>query len=404
MKKQMWLIYIVAFLCVAGMTAAVPIMPAYVKAMGGTESEIGMVLGLVALISVLAGPIVGYYGDRLGRRPVLIASMFGFGIWYGLFFVARSMTLVYVGAFIGGIFAAGALSVATAYASDVAGREKTGGAIAKMQAAQMVGALLPPLAAGYLAEVNVNLPFGFLSVIALVAGGLMVFLLGESLPAEVVNKARTERLSPLDATSKSFSKVFGYLKTPVGPLLVIAFMIAFPTGFFQATLSLLTANAGIGTGQTGLIFSVGTFTIVLVNIFLVEKLMKKFGMWGNMLIGMVSAAILYVALTFCGSFWAFMIVNLMLSISTSSMRPAHITLVATQVEATEQSIAQSAYNQWTAIGNIFGPPLGSTLFGAFGALPTYSVAAMLFLLCAGYTYNASKKAVRSMAAKVGGAL
>lgn len=404
MKKQMWLIYIVAFMCVAGFTAALPIMPAFVKAMGGKESDIGLVLGLVALISVLSGPIIGYYGDRLGRRPVLIASMFGFGIWYGLFFLARSMSLVYLGAFIGGIFAAGALSVATAYASDVAGREKTGGAIAKMQAAQMVGALLPPLAAGYLAEVNINLPFGALSAIALVTAVLMIFLLGESLPAEALAQGKTAQMSPVDATTKSFAKIFGYLETPVGPLLLIAFMIAFPTGFFQATLPLLTGKAGIGTGETGLIFSVGTLSIVLVNIFLVEKLMKKFGMWGNILIGMVSAAVFYILLTFCGSFWAFMIVNLLLSITTSSMRPAHITLIAGQVEATEQSIAQSAYNQWTAIGNIFGPPLGSTLYGAFGGFTTYAVAAVLFLLGAGYAFNTSKKAAQPLPAKVGGAV
>ncbi|MCL4562305.1 MAG: MFS transporter, partial [Chloroflexi bacterium] len=281
MNKQMWFVYIVAFMGVAGMTAGMPIMPAYVKAMGGQISEVGLVLGLVALVSVLSAPLVGYYGDRLGRRPVLIASMLGFGAWYALFFLARSMSLVYIGAFIGGIFAAGALSVATAYATDLAGPEKTGGAIARLQAAQMVGALLPPLAAGYLAEVNINLPFGALAVIALVTAVFMVFFLRESLPAKELAQGRLSRMSPVEAASQSFRKVFGYLKTPIGPLLIIAFAIAFPTGFFQATLPMLTGKTNIGTGETGLIFSVGTLAVVLVNVFLVERLIKKIGLWGN---------------------------------------------------------------------------------------------------------------------------
>jgi len=125
MKKSMWLIYLVAFMGVAGFTAAMPIMPFFVKAMGGSTIDIGMVLGLTALVAVFSGPIVGYYGDHIGRRPVLIASMFGFAAWYACFFFARSMPVVYLGAFIGGIFASGALAVGTAYATDVAGPEKT---------------------------------------------------------------------------------------------------------------------------------------------------------------------------------------------------------------------------------------------------------------------------------------
>jgi DHA1 family tetracycline resistance protein-like MFS transporter len=400
MKKQMWLIYIVAFMCVAGYTAALPVMPAFVKAKGGGISEIGLVLGLVALISVVTAPIVGYYGDRLGRRPVLIASMFGFGIWYGLFALAPSMPLVYLGAFIGGLFVAGAMSVATAYAADTAGGEKTGGVIAKMQAAQMVGALLPPLAAGYLAEININLPFVALAAIAIVTAVLMIFLLGESLPPEVVAEGRKSQMSPVAATAKSFAKIFSYLKTPIGPLLVIALMIAFPTGFFQVALPLLTGKAGLSTGETGLIFSMGTLSIVLVNILLVEWLMKKIGYWANILIGMIAAVIFYIALPFCGSFWAFMIINLLLSITTSSMRPAQITLIARQVEATEQSVAQSAYNQWTAIGNIFGPPLGTALYSAFNGFVTMGVAAALFLIGAGYAFNTSRKAQQIASEKI----
>jgi len=391
MKKSMWLIYLVAFMGVAGFTAALPIMPFYVADMGGTEAEIGLVLGLTALVAMLSGPVVAYYGDRVGRRPVLIASMFGFALWYACWYFASSMTLVYIGAFIGGIFASGALSVATAYATDVAGPEEASGEIALLQAAQMVGALLPPLAAGFLAEVNTNLPFGAMALLALIIGGLMVPLLEESLPDAVKQESAGDSLNPVQAVRGSFSRVFGYLRTPVGPLLLVAFLIAFPTGFFQTVLPLLTGEAGLGTSETGIIFSTGTFSIVLVNIFLVKWLIEKLGLWGNILLGMISAAVFYVALPFCGGFWAFMIVNLLLSITTASMRPAHITLVSNHVGASEQSVAQAAYNQWTAIGNIVGPPLGGTIYQLAGGLVTFLVAAGLFVGGSGYAWSASKR-------------
>jgi DHA1 family multidrug resistance protein-like MFS transporter len=391
MKKSMWLIYLVAFMGVAGFTAAMPIMPFFVKDMGGSETEIGLVLGLTALVAVISGPIVGYYGDRRGRRPVLIISMLGFAAWYACFFFARSMPLVYVGAFIGGLFASGALAVATAYATDVGGPEKTSKVIAYMQAAQMFGALLPPLASGFLAEINTNLPFGVLALIALVIAIFMFPFLKESLPDEVKQSSLGQSLNPLSATRTSFGQIFHYLRTPVGPLLLIAFLIAFPTGFFQTILPLLTGQSGLGTSQTGIILSTGTLSIVLVNVFLVEWLVKKIGLWGNILFGMVSAAIFYVVLPFCAGFWAFMIVNLLLSMTTASMRPAHITLIASQVQASEQSVAQAAYNQWTAIGNIFGPPLGGFLYQSFNGLVSMTVAGLLFLVGSGYTLVASKR-------------
>lgn len=86
-----------------------------------------------------------------------------------------------------------------------------------------------------------------------------------------------------------------------------------------------------------------------------------------------------------------MIVNLLLSILTASMRPAHITLIANRVQASEQSVAQAAYNQWTAIGNIFGPPLGGVLYQSFNGMVSMITAGILFLGATGYTWFASKK-------------
>ena len=396
MKKSMWLIYLVAFFGVAGYTAAMPIMPTFVKAMGGSPVDNGMVLGLTALVAVFSGPIIGYYGDRIGRRPVLIASMFGFAAWYACFFLAHNMVVVYIGAFIGGIFSSGALAVGTAYATDLAGPQKAGGLIAYMQAAQMVGALLPPLASGYLAEVNVNLPFGVLGVIALATAVLMIPLLAESMPAAELQKMKSESLNPVVAVSGSFRTIFGFFSTKIGPLLLIAFLIAFPTGFFQTIFPYLTGAAGLSTGDTGLIMSMGTFSIVLVNVFLVGWLIKKLGLWGNILVGMVCATVFYIILPFCTTFWLFMVVNLLLSITTSSMRPAHITLIASNAAVDQQSVAQAAYNQGTAIGNIFGPPLSGALYQAIGVatggIATMGIAAVLFLGGSGYAWFASKKA------------
>ncbi|MFN8544800.1 MAG: MFS transporter [Candidatus Binatia bacterium] len=48
------------------------LFPLYVRALGGTESTIGLVLGVGTAASVAARPIVGTLLDRVGRRRVLL--------------------------------------------------------------------------------------------------------------------------------------------------------------------------------------------------------------------------------------------------------------------------------------------------------------------------------------------
>jgi MFS family permease len=255
----------------------------------------------------------------------------------------------------------------------------------------MMGALLPPLAAGFLAEINPSLPFGILGLMALAIAALMVPFLGESLPVAELEKVKGQSLNPFIAVSSSFKTIFGYFRTSIGPLLIISFLIAFPMGISSVALPLLVSGAGLGSSETGLIISSGTFSIVLVNIFLMEWLIKKIGLWGNLLTGMFAAVVFYIALPFCGTFWSLFLVHLVLAITTSSMRSALITLVAKNATTGDQSVAQAANNQWSAIGNIFGPALGSYLFGATGGIVTYIVAAFLFLGGGGYAWFARKK-------------
>ena len=67
------------FACVLHLSGALslalfPLFPLYVKAIGGTETTIGLLLGLGAAASVAARPGVGVLLDRVGRRRVLLTA------------------------------------------------------------------------------------------------------------------------------------------------------------------------------------------------------------------------------------------------------------------------------------------------------------------------------------------
>lgn len=62
----------------------VPTLPLFIKQLGGSESQIGLAVGMFTLSAVIFRPIVGGLLDRYGRRPFIV---------WGLLFFAFSMYL-----------------------------------------------------------------------------------------------------------------------------------------------------------------------------------------------------------------------------------------------------------------------------------------------------------------------
>lgn len=390
-KSKIWLLFIVAFVIVAGYTVFVPILPFLVKELGGQEGQVGLVIALAPLTTVIFSPILGALADRWGRRPIILLGMGGMAVWFGLYALASSMTFLYLGSLVGGVFSAGAMAAANAYVSDVTSEEERGKYITQLQAAQMVGAFLPPLAAGFLAGISLRFPFYIMLGIAVLGLILCITALSESLSTEQKEKAKAQTEGVLQMVGSSFARLFGYLATPIGPLLIIAFLIALPTGFFETSLPLLVLNLGLSTSQSGIVFSVATLAVVIAQVVIVGKIMKRYGEMANILAGMVSAIIFYILIPFSTGFWLILVINAVLAFTTSQMRPANITLLTKKAPSEEQGLSQAAYNFYTSIGRIIGPISGGILFSQFGGKLTLFIAAFIFGLSALYTYSVSKK-------------
>lgn len=55
--------------------AALPVLPRYIKGpIGGSDVDVGLVIGAFAFAAIVVRPLAGRWGDRRGRRPVMIAG------------------------------------------------------------------------------------------------------------------------------------------------------------------------------------------------------------------------------------------------------------------------------------------------------------------------------------------
>jgi AAHS family 4-hydroxybenzoate transporter-like MFS transporter len=78
-------------------------------------------LGTVGVVGTLLGGIaMGYVGDRVGRKPAIVVSTIGFGVFMLLFAVAQDYTQLVVLRFATGVFLGGALPLVWAVVTEFA--------------------------------------------------------------------------------------------------------------------------------------------------------------------------------------------------------------------------------------------------------------------------------------------
>ena len=136
---------VTVFLEWLGATAIVPMLPVYIRQLGGTDGLAGLVMASFFAAGVLFQYPVGRLSDRLGRKPVLVGGLviYSLASFAFLLHIAPAMAILLRG--LQGL-GAGASAVATlAMVSGAVAVERRGRAFASIYGAQISGMAVGPL-------------------------------------------------------------------------------------------------------------------------------------------------------------------------------------------------------------------------------------------------------------------
>lgn len=144
-----------AFIDMVGLLMIIPLLPFYVKTLGGAGINwfglhfgIGIISGFIVaaftVAQLLSAPMWGRFSDRVGRRPTLLIALAASAIAYLIFGFANSLFLLFLSRIVQGA-GGGTVGVIQAYVADSTPPQDRARALGWLSATTNLGVALGPV-------------------------------------------------------------------------------------------------------------------------------------------------------------------------------------------------------------------------------------------------------------------
>jgi MFS transporter, DHA1 family, tetracycline resistance protein len=356
-------IFITLLIDITGIGIIIPVLPTLISELiGGTMSDAarygGWLLFSYAFVQFLCAPIIGGLSDQYGRRPVLLASLFGFGLDYLFLAYAPTIGWLFVGRIIAGIMGA-SFTTGAAYIADVSTPEKRAQNFGLLGAAFGLGFIIGPVVGGLLGQYGSRVPFLAAAALSLLNWLYGYFILPESLKPENRRPFSWKRANPAGSLRH-------LRKFPVIAGLIISLILVYIASHsVQSVWSYYTmekfdwheAQVGYSLGAVGLLSAI-------VQGGLIRLIIPKLGRERSVYIGLLLYSIGFTLFAFASKGWM-MYVFMVPYILGGIAGPAIQGLISTEVPANEQGELQGGLTSLQSVTSIIGPPLMTGLFAYF---------------------------------------
>jgi DHA1 family tetracycline resistance protein-like MFS transporter len=271
-NKRLFSIIFVVFIDLLGFSLILPLLPYYAETFQASEFVTGLLVASYAAAQLIGAPILGRLSDRYGRRPLLLASIFGTFLGFLLLGFANTLWMLFAARIIDG-FTGGNLSIAQAYITDVTDAKDRSKGLGMIGAAFGLGFIIGPVTGGLLSQYGYNVP-------ALAAAGLSLInliLIYAWLP-ESLTKERREQSEEQKRPKVTLEALFTALKRPfTGSILITRFFFGLAFAIFQTIFSLYAlAKFNLPARDTGFVLTYVGVLSVIVQGFLVGRLTARF--------------------------------------------------------------------------------------------------------------------------------
>lgn len=364
------ILLIIQFLIMVGFGIVIPILPFFVERLGGGALAMGIFMSVYSFMQFIFAPIWGRLSDRIGRRPVLLIGLGGYGVTFLMFGVINNLYLLIGLRALAGMVSSATLPTAMAYLADItAGADRSKG-MGMLGAAMGLGMIFGPAIGGWLGVYSFSLPF-------FMAGGLALLLL----PFTWTFLPESLQFANSDVSRQRRPKLtLQVVNDPLFALFAFNFVISFSMSMFESTFALYSAaKVGFGPEQMGITFAIlGTFAVIVQG-GLIGPLVKRFKESKLVTSGAFLSSLGLISIVLSRNVVLLVISTVVFMVGNSLMTPTSSSLVSKQ-SSRGQGTSLGFFQAFASLGRVFGPVTGGALFDLGKGLPYITGAACLVII------------------------
>jgi MFS family permease len=395
-KSPLAILFLTVLLDLIGFGIVLPLLPTYAKQLGASPLMIGLIAAIYSSMQFIFSPIWGKLSDKIGRRPVMLSSIFLAAVSYAFFSLAVSIPLLILARALSGIGSAN-ISAAQASITDLTDSKSRSGAMGMLGAAFGIGFIIGPLIGGMLMT---NYGISMVGIVAAALNSLnfilAVFFLSESNTHAVsITSLLKRKQKPIHADSSLLASLSrkraayveklgaAFSSRPVALLMIINFIYSLAIVNMQVSAILLWSEFYHTTEQQiGYLFAYVGFISVIVQGGMLPKLGKRFGDHKLMVFGHIASFIGVFFVPFIpqdSMFSIGLVILLFFAIGTSLVNPLNISMISLYSYKQKQGQIMGFAQSVNALARILGPFSGSILYGIDHRFP-YILAGVLTVI------------------------
>ena len=168
MSRPLFVLFLTILVNLIGFGIIIPLLPFYAQTFGASPLAIGLLFASFSMAQLIAGPLLGDWSDRWGRRPVLILSLIGTAVSFAMLAVAGSLVMLFAARIVDGL-SGGNITTARAYIADITTEEDRAKSYGILGAAFGLGFIIGPALGAAFSRISYTAPIWVAVFVTLVA-------------------------------------------------------------------------------------------------------------------------------------------------------------------------------------------------------------------------------------------
>jgi MFS family permease len=381
-----------AFVDMVGLLMIIPLLPFYVKTLGGSGIDllgrhfgIGTIMGFIVasftLAQLLSAPMWGRFSDRVGRRPTLLIALGASAIAYLIFGFAHSLLVLFLSRIVQGA-GGGTVGVIQAYVADSTDPKDRARALGWLSATTNLGVALGPVLGSFAIALSKSdlLPGPGTLQMGGAAPGIMaaaLCILNMIFVGRYLKESRdfSEQPQAGEIRRSSTQAIWRVISHSSEPASRLIWIYAIAIGAFQGTFTVLALFLNVRfqvTKETiGYFFMYVGAISVFTRVLLLGRMVDWLGEAKLSRLGLVLLAAGVLGMPLSQNLWMLAIAVALIPLGTAFTFPCVTALLSRVIAPRERGLYMGMQQTYGGVARIIAPLFFGWAFDSLGVSSPY---------------------------------